>query len=258
MKFALGKTGPFTCVTTTASGGIAVGSQDGTLRLYSGIPGLGRDERSSFPKSAKSNFPLFDEPVRGVDATSDGHWVVVTFSNKLILVDCDLGNGVTAFDKSMPVDDRPRHIFTLALTQEDTAKVGGVVSFSPARFNFGANEQYIVSSSGPYVVLWDLKGPLDHYQLRYSKSSAAAASSRVTSRKQQRARFAPEGATGEKPWAKVTFAGAGESDAGGDARPVLVGGGNSVGLIRRQTVPRRRSSFYGSVRNSVPGVSRYE
>jgi len=146
---------------------LVVASEKGDVRLFNQIN-----------KNAKTHLPGFGDPIIGVDVTGDGKWILGTCKNYLVVIPTEIQQtGVTGFDKPMgqnkPVPKR------LRLKPEHIATMGCQPSFTPARFNVGEDEEtYIVTSSGPYVVIWNFRqvkaGHVYHYKIRkYSDNIVA-------------------------------------------------------------------------------------
>ncbi|KAG9089955.1 hypothetical protein FS749_000926 [Ceratobasidium sp. UAMH 11750] len=162
----------FSSVATTDKGALAVASEKGDIRLFDAIG-----------KNAKTALPPLGDPVIGVDVTADGRYVVATCRTYLLLIDTLIGEGRYAgslgFDRSFPANSKPMPK-RLQLRPEHVGYMGGQVSFTPARFNSGpdAEEQYIVTSTGNFVVAWDFrkvkKGRLDRYDIKQYEQQVMA------------------------------------------------------------------------------------
>lgn len=145
----------FTSAATTENGAIAVGSAKGEIRLFDRL-GV----------RAKTMLPALGEPILGIDVTSDGRYVVATCKTYLLLVDTKLPNdssGRTGFDKAFPQAQKPTPR-RLQLKPEHVVYMGAPISFTPAKFNQSpdgnASEKTIVTSTGPFVVTWNLRRAL--------------------------------------------------------------------------------------------------
>lgn len=126
-------------------------------------------------KRAKTNLNQLADPVRGVDVSSSGEWVIWTTREYIAVVNTkfsDKNNDVfSGFTKSMG-EARPDALI-LRLSAEDKAKFGiGEVSFTAARFDngpfidpSGANviEEEIVSSTGPFLIRWKFRQVKNDY-----------------------------------------------------------------------------------------------
>ncbi|CAD2215351.1 hypothetical protein AGDE_06942 [Angomonas deanei] len=69
--------GTFTCHATSDKGHLAIGDNNGAIRLYSGPPGSRKPDGKYFPKTAKTLLDL-KTPVRFLDLTKDGKYLVAT------------------------------------------------------------------------------------------------------------------------------------------------------------------------------------
>lgn len=157
------KTNPeFSCVSTTFGGGLAIGSLNGNIRLYKEVG-----------QNAKTNLPGLGDPIRAIDMSIDGKWVLATTQTYLLVIPTEVKSGSSGFEKSMgkekPIPKK------LQLHVKDLAKYKiSAVSFTAARFNnFNiANGEHtsIVTSSGPYLITWNFKrvqkGFLKSYQIK--------------------------------------------------------------------------------------------
>ncbi|KAJ1308786.1 hypothetical protein OPQ81_004476 [Rhizoctonia solani] len=162
----------FSSVTTTDKGQLAVASEKGDIRLFDLIG-----------KNAKTALPALGDPVIGVDVTADGRYVVATCRTYLLLIDTLIGEGRYAgslgFDRSFPANAKPMPK-RLQLRPEHVGYMGGHVSFTPARFNSGpeSEEQFIVTSTGNFVIAWDFrkvkKGRLDRYDIKQYEQQVMA------------------------------------------------------------------------------------
>ncbi|KAI8622741.1 VID27 cytoplasmic protein-domain-containing protein [Chytriomyces sp. MP71] len=160
--------GTFNCATTTGSGKLAIGSSKGDIRLY-----------DKLSVRAKTHLPGLGDPILGIDTTENGTWVVATCKTYLLLIGTEAkdakkdGATFSGFNKSLgdqkPVPKR------LQLRPEHVAWMGGVVSFTAAKFNTSAGhdgfeETSIVTSTGPFVVTWNFKrarqGKLNDYTIK--------------------------------------------------------------------------------------------
>ncbi|KAE8213621.1 hypothetical protein CF327_g2864 [Tilletia walkeri] len=155
----------FSAATTDEAGHLAVASDKGEIRLFDAIG-----------KNAKTALPSIGDPIRGIDVTADGRYVVATCKTYLLLIDTLIGEGRYAgklgFDRSFPADAKPVPR-RLQLRPQNVALMDQEISFTPARFNTNSensNETSIVTSTGPYVISWDFnqvkRGILGEYKIR--------------------------------------------------------------------------------------------
>jgi len=166
MKQYASKTG-FNVATTTEKGYIAVASENGDIRLYDKL-GL----------NAKTQLPGLGEPVTGLDTSADGRWVLATQHSSLLLIDTKQKEGKwegsLGFEKAFPKDKKPQPR-RLALKPEHVAQYkhetkNAPIKFTPAKFNTGkgSEETTIVTSTGPFVISWNLKKVLQGRKEPYS------------------------------------------------------------------------------------------
>ncbi|KAJ1647041.1 Vacuolar import and degradation protein 27, partial [Coemansia asiatica] len=164
----------FTALATTKNGGIVVGSAKGEIRMYDRL-GV----------RSKTTLPALGEPIIGIDVTSDGRYIVATCKTYLLLIDAlipDDPKQRTGFEASFPQAKKPAPR-RLQLKPEHVVYMGGPASFTPAKFNQSpsgsASERTIVTSTGPFVVTWNLRRALgsgrgDAYHIKqYSENVVA-------------------------------------------------------------------------------------
>ncbi|KAJ1750097.1 Vacuolar import and degradation protein 27 [Coemansia sp. RSA 1821] len=142
----------FTTAAATESGAVAVGSAKGEIRLFDRL-GV----------RAKTVLPALGEPILGIDVTSDGRYVVATCKTYLLLIDTKLPDDPanrTGFQKPFPQAKKPAPK-RLQLKPEHVVYMGAPISFTPAKFNQAPDgnsaEKTIVTSTGPFVVTWNLR-----------------------------------------------------------------------------------------------------
>ncbi|OBA21446.1 VID27-domain-containing protein [Metschnikowia bicuspidata var. bicuspidata NRRL YB-4993] len=147
----------FENLAVTDKGYVAVGLRDGSIRLY-----------SELGKKATVTLPSIGESFEGLDVTKDGRWLLATCLNLLLLIDTQIGagqknSGEIGFRKYFDADKkpmprrlglRPEHVSLI--TQATGAPK---IQFTRAVFNtsLANDETLIVTSTGPFVVLWSLK-----------------------------------------------------------------------------------------------------
>ncbi|KAH8554864.1 vacuolar import and degradation protein [Umbelopsis sp. PMI_123] len=133
----------FSVVATTQKGHVAVASNKGDIRLFNEIG-----------KNAKTKLPALGDPIYGLDVTASGRFIVATCSTYLLFLDVENKDQKRrlGFEDDKPIPRR------LQLKPEHVAYMQEPINFTPARFNSGPNEETtIVTSTGPYVVSWNLK-----------------------------------------------------------------------------------------------------
>ncbi|KAK9326591.1 VID27 cytoplasmic protein-domain-containing protein [Lipomyces starkeyi] len=156
----------FSAVATTDMGHLAVASAKGDIRLYDRL-GI----------RAKTQIPALGEAIIGLDVSADGHWILATCKTYLLLIDATIKDGKYAgqlgFQRSFAKDSKPRPK-CLQLSPEHVAQMQTEtkqpLSFTQGHFNAGVNskETTIVSSSGPYVITWNLKHILKGDKISYT------------------------------------------------------------------------------------------
>ncbi|KAM9906933.1 hypothetical protein OXX79_001255 [Metschnikowia pulcherrima] len=147
----------FENMAVTDKGYIAVGSKDGTIRLY---------ER--FGKKSTVTLPSIGERYEGLDVTKDGRWLLATCEKSLLLIDTKIGtgqknSGEIGFKKYFDADKKPVPK-RLTLSPEHVSQITFAtglpkIKFTRAVFNTSLTEEEtsIVTSAGPYVISWSLK-----------------------------------------------------------------------------------------------------
>ncbi|KAI1315063.1 hypothetical protein EDD11_001356 [Mortierella claussenii] len=138
----------FTCITTTDNGSVAMAGSKGDIKLF-----------NSIGKNSKTALPGLGDPIIGIDVTGNGRYVIATCKAYLMLIDVlSQDSKKLGFDASFPAKDKPKCI-KLHLKPEHVAAMKQAVSFTPARFNTGVNEEEktIVTSTGPYVITWNFR-----------------------------------------------------------------------------------------------------
>lgn len=146
----------FEKVTVTGDGYVAVGLQDGALRLYNKLGG-----------NAKTALPALGQNFIGIDVTKDGRWLLATCKTYLLLIDLKIGKGqknegANGFEKYFDADKKPVPR-RLTLLPEHLAQISretgqSTIEFTPAKFNtpLAGTETTIVTSSGLHVFTWSL------------------------------------------------------------------------------------------------------
>ncbi|KAI1620759.1 VID27 cytoplasmic protein-domain-containing protein [Exophiala viscosa] len=161
----------FSAAATTEKGHLAVASNKGDVRLFDRL-GV----------NAKTHIPALGEAIIGLDVSADGRWLLATCRTYLLLIDTlqkeGKNEGKLGFERSFAKDSKPQPR-RLALTPSHVAQfqheTGAPLSFTTAKFNASPEnpETSIITSTGPFLVTWNLKkvlaGNKDPYQIkRYS------------------------------------------------------------------------------------------
>ncbi|GBG88135.1 hypothetical protein CBR_g46624 [Chara braunii] len=149
----------FRCMASTGDGGVAVGSEDGKIRLYG----------TTSMRQAKTCFPGLGDPITAIDVTFDGRWVLATTNDYLLLIHCLFrdkdGREKTGFAGRMGSQIRAPRL--LKLKPEDVSSVmdsglsSNKVKFRRGQFSWvtesGRQERSIVAAAGNSTVVWDFR-----------------------------------------------------------------------------------------------------
>ena len=148
----------FSSLSTTNDGFVAVGSDDGQIRLY-----------DSISKVAKTCLPGLGDAIIGMDVTADGSYLLATTRHYLLVIPTSVsGQAKSGFKQS--ITNKAGAPIKLQLDPTDMARFNiKQLSFTPAHFNTGeGEEEYISTSTGEYVVTWNFsaikKGQRFHYK----------------------------------------------------------------------------------------------
>lgn len=159
----------FSAAATSEKGYIAVASNKGDVRLFDRL-GI----------NAKTHIPALGEKIIGLDVSADGRWILATCPTYLLLIDAlqkeGKNEGKLGFEKSFGKDAKPQPR-KLQISPEHWAQFvhetgSRSASFTPAKFNTGpdSTETSIITSTGPFLVTWNLKkvlqGKKDAYQIK--------------------------------------------------------------------------------------------
>ena len=148
----------FKCITTTGYGGIATGSENGDIRLFNNIG------------NAKTLITGFNNPIRYLDSSIDGKYILATCDKYIMVINTDNENNTNGYNTCLGrIKIKP---LILKLSQNDLIKYKlDKENFTPAKFNNNTNckEMMIISSLGQYVILWNFKqvqnGQTDSYRI---------------------------------------------------------------------------------------------
>ena len=175
-QYAAGTKAGLTTASTTEKGYIAVGAQNGDIRLFDRL-GI----------RAKTALPALGDAIVSVDVSADGRWILATTKNYLLLVDAmqhdGKNEGRLGFEVAFGKDKKPQPR-RLALKPQHVAQIQHEtktpIAFTAAKFNTGPNveETSVVTSTGPFIITWSLKGVLkgerDPYKIkRYAEDIKA-------------------------------------------------------------------------------------
>ncbi|KAI9136876.1 VID27 cytoplasmic protein-domain-containing protein [Paraphysoderma sedebokerense] len=222
----------FNCGSTNEKGELVVGDAKGELRFFNKL-GI----------RAKTNLPGLGDPIIGIDVTSSGHYVIATCKTYLLLVSTlHPDSSTSAFTKAFPKAEKPAPI-RLQLKPHHLALLQCPLSFTPAIFNSSPSTQEtsIVTSTGPYVITWNLtsieKGRLYDYSIKKYPERVVMD------------RF---GST----LGGSLSSGAGKASVGGkkvDTQPIVVALENDVKMIRRGDLKAVEKVVGTPVRGRVKG-----
>lgn len=158
--YGSGSSKNFACISTPGFNAVATGSNDGNIRLYSDIT-----------KNAKTLIPCFGDPIRSLDITKSGDYILATCDKYIMLINTRGENNENAFTYCLKRARRKPK--TLKLSPVDIVKYGLQDDcYTPAKFNVSKtnNETRITSSLGQYIIVWNLddvkNGIIDAYKLR--------------------------------------------------------------------------------------------
>lgn len=88
----------FNQITPTTDGCYAVGSEDGALRLYKNEVGV----------NASNRYPGLGDPVRHLETTKDGRWLLSTYDRYLILLPTFTeDDDINLYQKKTAISKRP-------------------------------------------------------------------------------------------------------------------------------------------------------
>ena len=134
----------FNTISPTLTGGFAVGSANGDIRMY-----------KQMGQVAKTYLPGLGEAIKSIDISQDQKWMLATCQTFLLVLPTT-NDGTSGFEKSIS-KSKPQP-FKLTVDPKDIVKhqIKGV-NFTPARFNNGdsIHESSIVTSTGKFLVTWN-------------------------------------------------------------------------------------------------------
>ncbi|KAF2075773.1 hypothetical protein CYY_002906 [Polysphondylium violaceum] len=177
----------YTCAATSDEGHLAIGTDKGEIKMFSKTQFdptkryTGSDDPLGPVARSRTTLPGIGDPVVGIDVTKDSKWIVATCKQYLMIIPAELKDGSNGFEDRLgarkPVPKR------LVLKPIDIKRMGGVVNFTPAKFNTvldnsNNSETFIVTSSGRFLITWNFRkckqNVLDVYQIKEYKSDIVA------------------------------------------------------------------------------------
>jgi hypothetical protein len=137
----------FSTIAPTATGGFAVGSANGDIRLY-----------KQMGQPAKSALPGMGEAIKAIEVSTDNQWLIATCQTYILVLPTVNAEGQSGFEKSI-TKSKPQAI-KLSLDPRDIVKHQiSRIDFTPAKFNQGdhQSDSSIVTSTGKYLVTWNFE-----------------------------------------------------------------------------------------------------
>ena len=142
----------FNTIMSAKDGNVAVGSKTGDVRMIKKVG----------DRNAKNVLPsMLGDAVNGIDTSKDGKWLLVTCDNYLQLFPTQQC-GADGFNKTFLKKEKPTpkvlRVHPTSLAKHGISKL----NFLSARFDVkkGEVENYIVASSGPFMMIWQMKNIL--------------------------------------------------------------------------------------------------
>jgi hypothetical protein len=168
----------FRAAATTGDGHFVLGTASGDIRLFNATSLTANTSAQSvlesFKPRAKTNLPGCGDPIRYLETTADGNWILATCKAYLLVVSTR-NESISGFSRSLG-DQKPSPRI-LRLKPEHVALLGGFVQFHQAHFNMGV-ESSIVASTGRAVVTWNFdkvkKGIVDSYIIKLFREEVVA------------------------------------------------------------------------------------
>lgn len=162
------KNNGFNHIVTTDSGNIAVGSDNGSIRLFNGIGG-----------NAKTLLPTLGDEINSLDISKDGRWLLATCNDYLLLIDNKIGKGQKnagelGFNKPFNADSKPvpRRLKLKPEHHNEILNSLGAKSlnFSHAYFDTKLikHETSIITSTDKFLILFNLKNVLSNKEPKYT------------------------------------------------------------------------------------------
>lgn len=134
----------------TERGDVAVASAKGDLRLYNDVS-----------KRAKSLINGFGDPIKGIDSSKDGQYILCTCKSYILLHYANEN-----YAKALGKDKKPPK--RLQLKPQHLSMINGEINFTTAKFD--NKDKLIVCSTGQYLIKWKLdsvlKGDVYDYTIK--------------------------------------------------------------------------------------------
>ena len=151
----------FKSIVTTGFGGIAIGSENGDIRLFNEV---GHNAKTLLYGTESHSL------IRYLDSTYDGKYILATCDKYIMVINTEneynFSGFITCFRRTK------KKCMILKISHNDLVKYGiNNELFTPAKFNNNTNnkEVMIISSLGNFVILWDfsqvLKGEVNSYKI---------------------------------------------------------------------------------------------
>ena len=143
------------------NGQFVTGSIKGDLRIYDKM-GI----------KAKNLFSFYGDPIRYIDISSDGQYILLTCDKYLILINSGCNEeDKNSFLKTIKTVERKTPL-RLQIKTTDVAKYGlNNANYTAAKFNKNkSGENNIITSLGEYIIIWNYndirKGKISSYKIR--------------------------------------------------------------------------------------------
>ena len=141
----------FKSIITTGFGGIAVGSENGDMRLFKEIG-----------NSSKTLLTGFGHSINYLDSTIDGKYILATCDKYIMVINTGNEYNFNGFINCLGrIKQKPLMLY---ISDNDLIKykINNEI-FTPAKFNnnTNCNEIMIISSLGQYIILWNFKQVLN-------------------------------------------------------------------------------------------------
>eukprot|EP01059_Diplonema_ambulator_P005443 TRINITY_DN15174_c0_g1_i2.p1 TRINITY_DN15174_c0_g1~~TRINITY_DN15174_c0_g1_i2.p1 ORF type:complete len:651 (+),score=183.83 TRINITY_DN15174_c0_g1_i2:58-1953(+) len=152
-----------TCHATTPDGKLAVGNYNGEIRLYSGTPGTAKaNGKGVHPKTTKTLLPGSGHPIKYLDITKKGDWLIATMDKFLVLLKVSFVDDSDEERNGFmhPMGKKKPMPIKLELGLKVMKEIGMEKTFNNAKFEKvgeGKDEETrIVASIGNILVSWNL------------------------------------------------------------------------------------------------------